>query len=193
MAMSPASHHTPATCFCSAPLKGGALPASWPVAQIAFSLEDAVGSYILRRLMQTIPMLLIISIVLFALVNLAPGGPLAGLSRSRGRKAAERTAMLKRQFGLDKPLPVQYVIWLIGNDWMDIDADGDGVTDGKGERTRDSAWGFRFFVSVARTRPRGDCRAAAKYHLPDDHHANRGGLHCHSDWCDICHQAVLNL
>lgn len=79
-------------------------------------------------------MLLIISIILFALVNIAPGGPLAGLSRSRSRRSQERTETLKRQFGLDRPLPVQYVIWLIGNDWMEVDADGDGVAESRGER-----------------------------------------------------------
>jgi peptide/nickel transport system permease protein len=42
--------------------------------------------------------------------------------------------MLKRQFGLDKPVPVQYVIWLIGNDWMKVDADGDGVPEEQGQR-----------------------------------------------------------
>jgi peptide/nickel transport system permease protein len=96
--------------------------------------EDTVGHYIVRRLLQTIPMLLLISILLFTLVNIAPGGPLAGYSRSRSRKSEERTEMLKRQFGLDKPLPVQYVIWLIGNDWMKVDADGDGVAESRGER-----------------------------------------------------------
>jgi peptide/nickel transport system permease protein len=79
-------------------------------------------------------MLFIISVVLFLLVNIAPGGPLAGLTRSRSRRGEDRTEILKRQFGLDKPLPVQYVIWLIGNDWMQVDADGDGVADGPGER-----------------------------------------------------------
>jgi peptide/nickel transport system permease protein len=42
--------------------------------------------------------------------------------------------MLKRQFGLDKPLPVQYAVWLIGNDWMKVDADGDGDAEGFGTR-----------------------------------------------------------
>jgi peptide/nickel transport system permease protein len=79
-------------------------------------------------------MLFIISIVLFGLVNLAPGGPLAGLSRSRSRKSEEQTEMLKRQFGLDKPLPVRYVIWLVGNDWMTLDLDNDGVAETRGER-----------------------------------------------------------
>jgi peptide/nickel transport system permease protein len=92
-----------------------------------------VGRYVLRRLLQAIPILFLMSIVLFALVNLAPGGPLAGQSRSR-HVSAEQTEILKRQLGLDKPLPVQYLIWLVGNDWMQVDADGDGIADSKGER-----------------------------------------------------------
>mgnify|MGYP001051728216 FL=1 len=92
-----------------------------------------MGQYILRRLTQSIPLMFLISIVLFGLVNLAPGGPMAALSRSR-RMNPEKREQLERQFGLDKPLPVQYVIWLIGNDWMSIDVDGDGVADTRGER-----------------------------------------------------------
>lgn len=92
-----------------------------------------MGKYILRRLLQTIPMLFLVSIVLFALVNLAPGGPLAGHGQSRHVRP-EKAEILKRQFGLDQPLPVQYVIWLVGNDWMDVDADGDGIAESPGER-----------------------------------------------------------
>jgi peptide/nickel transport system permease protein len=92
-----------------------------------------VGRYILRRLLQAIPILFLMSIVLFALVNLAPGGPLAGHSRSR-HVNPERAEMLKRQLGLDKPIVVQYIIWLVGNDWMKVDADGDGLPDGYGEQ-----------------------------------------------------------
>ena len=92
-----------------------------------------MGTYIVRRLLQAIPMLLIVSIVLFALVNLAPGGPLAQYARGR-RMTDERREALKRQFGLDKPLPVQYIIWLAGNDWMEVDTDGDGVKDSYGTR-----------------------------------------------------------
>jgi peptide/nickel transport system permease protein len=92
-----------------------------------------LGRYIARRLLQAIPMLLLLSVFLFALVNLAPGGPLAGHSRSRHVRP-ERVEMLKRQLGLDKPLPMQYIIWLVGNDWMRVDADGDGVAESQGER-----------------------------------------------------------
>ena len=92
-----------------------------------------MGTYITRRLLQSIPMLFIISILLFILVNLAPGGPMAGHGR-KGRGQIERIERLQREFGLDKPLPVQYVIWLVGNDWMQVDADGDGITDSSGSR-----------------------------------------------------------
>ncbi len=92
-----------------------------------------MSRYVARRLLQAIPLLLLVSIVLFALVNIAPGGPLSGHGRSR-RIRPEKAEILKRQFGLDKPLPVQYVIWLIGNDWMRVDADGDGIAESYGER-----------------------------------------------------------
>jgi peptide/nickel transport system permease protein len=90
-------------------------------------------TYIARRLLQTIVLLFLLSIVLFALVNLAPGGPLAGQGQSRHIQP-EKAAILKRQFGLDKPLPIQYMIWLVGNDWMRVDANGDGIPDSYGTR-----------------------------------------------------------
>lgn len=90
-------------------------------------------SYIIRRLLQAIPMLFLLSLLLFVLVNVAPGGPLAGHGRSR-RINPEKAEQLKRQFGLDKPLPVQYIVWLVGNDWMRVDADGDGIEESYGQR-----------------------------------------------------------
>lgn len=58
---------------------------------------------------------------------------MAGQGRSRGVRA-EKAEILKRQLGLDKPLPIQYVVWLAGNDWMEVDADGDGVLESYGQR-----------------------------------------------------------
>lgn len=78
-------------------------------------------------------MMFLLSIIFFALVNLAPGGPLSGYGQSR-RVPPERAAQLKRQLGLDKPLPTQYVIWLVGNDWMKVDTNGDGLPDAYGTR-----------------------------------------------------------
>ena len=87
----------------------------------------------MRRVIQAVGMLLLLSMLFFALVNLAPGGPLAGYGRAR-RIPAEQIARLKAQLGLDKPLPVQYIVWLVGNDWMQVDTTGDHVADGPGTR-----------------------------------------------------------
>lgn len=78
-------------------------------------------------------MMLLLSIVFFGLVNLAPGGPLAGYGRAR-RIPASEIARLKSQLGLDKPVAVQYVVWLVGNDWMQVDTNHDGVPDEPGTR-----------------------------------------------------------
>lgn len=91
-----------------------------------------MGHYVVRRLLQAIPLMVIVSIVLFALVNLAPGGPLAGRGQSRTPRP-EQVAILKRQFGLDQPLWKRYIFWLVGNDWTKVDTDGDGIKDSSGQ------------------------------------------------------------
>ena len=91
-------------------------------------------SYIVRRILQTIPMMFFISLILFFLVNIVPGGPLASLSPRGRRIDHEVIERQKRLLGLDKPIYVQYVVWLIGNDWLGVDEDGDGIVDTPGER-----------------------------------------------------------
>ncbi len=81
--------------------------------------------YIVRRLLQTIPLLLLITMILFILVN-SMGDPLNSFAGGRRRLRPEDRARLTQQLGLDQPLPVQYLIWLVGNQWMKVDLDGDG-------------------------------------------------------------------
>ena len=82
--------------------------------------------------MQAIPLFLIITFVLFVLTqNL--GEPLATLGGRQRMRAADK-ARLMRQFGLDQPVVVQYLYWLIGNDWRQVDSDGDGTPDKPGNR-----------------------------------------------------------
>jgi peptide/nickel transport system permease protein len=68
-----------------------------------------VARYLVRRLLQTVVLLLVVSLVVFALVTRAPGGPAILLDRNMG--PAEIEAM-RALLGLDQPLHVQYVRWL---------------------------------------------------------------------------------
>jgi peptide/nickel transport system permease protein len=88
--------------------------------------------YIIRRLLQAIPLVILISLIVFALAH-AMGDPLASFGGRQRIRSSDRER-LTRQLGLDKPIIVQYAVWLIGNDWMQIDADGDGVMDSVGTR-----------------------------------------------------------
>lgn len=69
-----------------------------------------MGRYILRRLLQAIPVLLGITLVSFLIVHLVPGGPAQAMLGPRATPL--RIEEINRTLGLDKPLPVQYVIWL---------------------------------------------------------------------------------
>lgn len=88
--------------------------------------------YIIRRLLQAIPLLLIITVILFVLMQ-NMGDPLATMGGRRATRPADRER-LTRQLGLDKPIHLQYLYWLIGNDWDMFDMDGDGVEESPGTR-----------------------------------------------------------
>lgn len=84
-----------------------------------------MSRFILRRLIQSIPLLLIISFILFLLVN-SLGDPLAVFAESRQRPTAAQREEIRRRLGLDRPILEQYAIWLVGNDWTLVDVRGDG-------------------------------------------------------------------
>ena len=88
--------------------------------------------YIVRRLLQGIPLLIIVSLTIFLLM-MSVGDPIATMGGRTLTRPADRDR-LTRQLGLDKPIAVQYLYWLIGNDWTKIDSDGDGVLDKSGTR-----------------------------------------------------------
>jgi peptide/nickel transport system permease protein len=69
-----------------------------------------MGRYIIRRILQAIPLLLLISLAMFLLLHALPGGPEAVLFNPH-LSAAGRAA-LRARFGLDDPVPIQYIKWL---------------------------------------------------------------------------------
>jgi peptide/nickel transport system permease protein len=72
-----------------------------------------VGRYIARRLLGAIPLLVGITIISFAFMHLMPGGPDSLYARS-GRMNQEQLDAIRRNMGLDQPMPVQYAQW-VGN------------------------------------------------------------------------------
>lgn len=73
-----------------------------------------MGRYIIQRLVEAIPTLLIVSLVVFSLIRLAPGDP-AELRMGREAARAEnkpKLEALRHEMGLDRPIPVQYLLWL---------------------------------------------------------------------------------
>ena len=66
-------------------------------------------SYLIKRLLAAAPVLLIVSLIAFLLIHMIPGDPaLAMLGRNADPHQVEE---LRRQMGLDKPLPLQFLTW----------------------------------------------------------------------------------
>lgn len=70
-----------------------------------------MSQYLIRRLLQAVPLLLATSIIIFFMIRLAPGGPLAAAERNPN-VTPEQLAILRHKYGLDQPLIVQYVKWM---------------------------------------------------------------------------------
>ncbi|HLF00827.1 MAG TPA: ABC transporter permease [Anaerolineales bacterium] len=75
-------------------------------------------TYLLRRLVQMIAVVIISAAASYALLNFAPGGPMAGLTSiqqsDRFRLTAEDIARIRASFELDLDLPVRFSRWLVG-------------------------------------------------------------------------------
>lgn len=73
-------------------------------------------TYIVRRVLLMIPTLLGITMMVFAISRIAPGDPVSQSMGIGGKLDAERAADIREQrlkfYGLDKPIPMQYCIWL---------------------------------------------------------------------------------
>jgi peptide/nickel transport system permease protein len=69
-----------------------------------------MNNLLFQRLLQLFPMLLFISLVSFLLVKLAPGDPVQAYITPR--MSPDDIERIRQSMGLDKPLPVQYLLWL---------------------------------------------------------------------------------
>lgn len=114
---------------------------------------------ILRRIVAAIPLLLLISIAVFGLLQLVPGGPLA-VYLSNPDVRPEDLERLRRALGLDQPVWLQYVRWLRGfvsGDWGYSFSNGQPVLERVVERLPASVElvGASVVVALAVTLPLG--------------------------------------
>ena len=76
-----------------------------------------MGAFLLRRLGQSLVLLLLVTLVTFALIHQAPGGPSILLNPDI---PPEEARQIEANLGLDAPLPVQYARWLAGVARLDL-------------------------------------------------------------------------
>ncbi|MFN8525887.1 MAG: ABC transporter permease [Chloroflexota bacterium] len=67
--------------------------------------------YVVRRLIYVVPVLLLVTILIFSLIHLAPGDPVAAILGEE-RADPQVVSLLRERMGLDQPAPVQYFRWL---------------------------------------------------------------------------------
>ena len=85
--------------------------------------------YIIRRLLQAFPIFIGITILSYILMAISPGGPVEALAFNNRLKPREKLELIYK-LGINDSLPAQYLRWLLGDDWMRWDSDGDGLADG---------------------------------------------------------------
>ena len=73
-----------------------------------------MATFIVQRLIQSIVVLILVSIIVFLALRLLPGDPIRMVITSTENQSytEEQIQLLRHQFGLDKPLPVQYIKWV---------------------------------------------------------------------------------
>src|SRR5436190_493942 len=66
--------------------------------------------YVIRRLLLMVPVALMVTVISFTLIRLSPGDPV--LVFAGEERDPDSLNALRHELGLDKPLPVQYAVWL---------------------------------------------------------------------------------
>jgi peptide/nickel transport system permease protein len=88
--------------------------------------------FILRRLALMVPLIFGITLITFSVIHLAPGGPIEVQTEMSLKASAQARENLKKLYGLDKPVHVQYFDWLVRFVKLDFGTsfvDGRKVTD----------------------------------------------------------------
>ncbi len=106
--------------------------------------------FILGRLFAAVPLLLIITVLVFFGLRLSGADPVAYLVTDPRISEADRF-LIRARYGMNDPVWLQFVHWLIGDNWFQRDVTGDDIPD---------EYGKRFGVL------RGDLGESIRYHRP---------------------------
>jgi ABC-type dipeptide/oligopeptide/nickel transport system permease component len=71
-------------------------------------------TYIIRRVLQMIPVFLLVTVIAFALMNIVPGDPVVTMLGPRAAMQKNLVERTRHEYGFDQPLPVQYVRFVVG-------------------------------------------------------------------------------
>ncbi|QWV95026.1 ABC transporter permease [Geomonas oryzisoli] len=71
-----------------------------------------MANYLIKRILMLVPLLLGITLITFTVIHLAPGEPVEMATAMSPKASAATRARLREFYGLDKPLHVQYGMWL---------------------------------------------------------------------------------
>jgi peptide/nickel transport system permease protein len=80
-------------------------------------VRKGLSRYLVRRGLQSLFLIWLSTVIAFTIYQLAPGGPLQFLNDNPKHTSAD-LIRLNRLYGLDRPMLVQYVAWLTGEDWF---------------------------------------------------------------------------
>ena len=130
-----------------------------------------MGSYVAQRVAQAAVLLVLVSLVGYGIMNLAPGGPLAVYVHNP-QVTPEKIDSLRHQLGLDQPWYLRYVTWLQGlatGHWGYSYYTGRPVLDMIGERlpATFTLMLSAFALALALSFPLGVLAATRKYSWPD--------------------------
>lgn len=129
-----------------------------------------MGRYIIRRLLQAIPLLLMVSIVVFTLIHLIPGGAEAVYLNPKLTGAARQA--IRHNLGLDQPVYVQYLLWIKGavtGNFGNSFVDGQTVISDVGARVGPTLelFGSALLLALILAIPLGVTSAVRQYSIVD--------------------------
>lgn len=137
-------------------------------------MSSSTWAYIARRTIFLIPLLIGLSLVMFLIVHLAPGDPATAMLGPQAPSSPEFLEQTRKNLGLDKPLPIQYLIWIgklaTGDFGTAYSFNGKPVLDLIGERFWGTVQlqGISLFLGIIIAIPIGILSATRQYSALDN-------------------------